>query len=158
MPVDVLSLLQNVLEHPKAGHSLSLLISFTEAEEWGCVSSLFSLYLSMVQYNKEKSSMKFLLNSNEGYNEKCCNCTSAWFHVMFLLIFFVNVFILFVVITIVFQKRIFVTSVNNNLLYKPNLMKKTIQKQLSLGGETFKNFKAKEKGPHLESTAFMKLL
>ena len=61
MPVAVPSLSQNVLEHSKAAHSLPLLVFFAEAEERGCVSFSLSVFLSMIQYNREKSSRNISL-------------------------------------------------------------------------------------------------
>ena len=60
-----------VLEHhPKTAHSLPLLVFFVEPKEMVCVISLLSVCFSMIQYNKEKSSMKCPLNSAEDYNNK----------------------------------------------------------------------------------------
>ena len=61
MPVAVPSLSYNILEHPL--HSLSLLVFFAEAEERGCVSFSLSLCFSIIQFSREKSSMKYPFSS-----------------------------------------------------------------------------------------------
>ena len=63
MPLAVPSLSYNVLKHPKAAHSLPFVIFFAEAKERVCVSFLLSACFFMIQYSREKSSMKYSLSS-----------------------------------------------------------------------------------------------
>ena len=48
----------NIEKNIQKRHSLPPLVFFAAAEEWGCVSRLLSESFSMIQYNKEKFSMK----------------------------------------------------------------------------------------------------
>ena len=75
MAVAVPSLSQNEFEHPKAAHSLPLLVFFVEAEERGCVSCPLSVCFSKIQYSREKSSMKYPLGSTEDYSDQCRDST-----------------------------------------------------------------------------------
>ena len=71
MPVAMPSLLQNVLEHPRAAYPLPPLVLFAEAEERGCVSFSLSVCFSMIQYSKEKTPMKSPLRLTEDYSDQC---------------------------------------------------------------------------------------
>ena len=71
MPLAMPSLLQNVLEHPKAAYPLPPLVLFAEAEERGCVSFSLSVCFSMIQYSKEKTPMKSPLRLTEDYSDQC---------------------------------------------------------------------------------------
>ena len=68
MPAVVPFILQNVLEQPKAAHTLPLVVFFAEAEKRDCVSFLLSACFPMIQYNREKPSMKDLLSSTDDYS------------------------------------------------------------------------------------------
>ena len=60
--------LQNVLEHSKAAHTLPHLVFFAEAEKRDCVSFLLSACFPMIQYSREKPYMKDLLSSTDDYS------------------------------------------------------------------------------------------
>ena len=75
MPVAVPSKSKNVLEHPKAAHSLLLLVFFAEADKRGCVFFSLSVCFSMIQYSIQKYAMKYTLNSTEDYSDQCCDST-----------------------------------------------------------------------------------